>query len=445
MHCQSPALGSSSHQDAAKGMYSSVPEVSTAPLRDSTERKLKRKSDNLVPKPHKVDAVRIKNELHIIKKPKGEMSATMTEKSNARCEYLVFAIQAPSRINSSQRLEVSPVTCKPPTSSMSKVQVIQREGKDGSLRVSSFPFSLVGSAATKDEGMSSENERKNEDMLTEETPISIVKSIKRTNASAEREKPSELQKRTIEGVLIATSLVTSTQAGTKCGELRSERQKNKGELSSEGTPNIIFKPVERKIASSGRENPSKRLHKRVDEDIATPHGSRYITSAPTLLTRKVLPAIKVSTLKPSVMKMGSSIPTASLRASKEVFQTDVGSRILKRNDDVPHAPSMRQRQSGSQTLDISFRKGSLSIANDLCHPGSSIPESPRAASNKDLTYRYTDGINLSEPSPSTGAEQVTGGHLIVISEQSVEAFVNSWMPIRIYFLCGIVAAGKISQ
>ena len=39
------------------------------------------------------------------------------------------------------------------------------------------------------------------------------------------------------------------------------------------------------------------------------------------------------------MKTGRSVPSASPRASKEAVKIDVGSRVLKRDEDVAHAPS----------------------------------------------------------------------------------------------------------
>lgn len=206
MQRQSPAVsGSSSHQGAAKGMYSSVPDISPAPSSGSTERKLKEgKIDNLVAGPPKVNAVEKKNELHILKTPEGEMRAVPLETSVARSEHVVFAIPAPSKMN-------SPAKGRPPISSTSKAKAIQPERKSESLKVSSPSIPLVGSnqAGTKDGAMSGVKKRKQESMPSEGLPKKIVKQIvspiERTNASPERPKPPKLQKRADEGIAIASS------------------------------------------------------------------------------------------------------------------------------------------------------------------------------------------------------------------------------------------------
>lgn len=431
MHCHSPTSGSSSHQSAAKGIYPSVHEVSLTLLKDSTKQNLKkRKNDNFGKEPPKVVNAEKNNELHILKKPKGEMSVISTENSNGHFEHLVFAIPAPSRINSSQKLQISPIEGKQPTSLLSEAKEFQQKDNNEFLKVSMSPIALISSKqATSENGVNTKNEMQIEGLLSEGASNKIIKSMEMSNASNEKEEPSKLQKKTIANNVIAKLQVNSIQDGTKCGKLNSKRGKNKRELHSEGTSNIIFKSLEKSNASCRKEN-LLRLQKRVDEGIfiATPHVSKRIPNAPTLLTKKVQPALKDSTaltLKPSVIKMDSNIPSANLRSSKEVFHTDVGGKILKRDDGVPHVPSMSQQQFDSQTLNMSSRKGSLSIAKDINCCGSSILKSPKAISNKDLRNKNIDVINLLEPSPSIGDEQVISALLIIISKQFVKAFVNS--------------------
>jgi len=345
------------HQGAVKGIYSSPHEVSLVLPRDSLERKLKRKSYNMVPESHTIEVVEKNNELHIHKKFKSEVGVTAIEKFDAHYEHLVFAILAPSKIKSNQRLEVLPIKNTSPISSMSKAKIFQQKEKGGLCKVSSSSLFLDYSKedTTKDEGTNIENvERKNEDMLGEGTPNKNMKLVQSSNCLVEKKKPPKLQKKTTKGAVISTI-----------------------------------------------------------------QSSKLDSSIPILQTRKVLPAkkvLKAKILNSNVMKMDlSTIPHTSLCTSKEVLQTNDINMILKRIEDFPRANSTNESQFGSQTQDIFNKKGNISIAKDLCCYGSNSLESPRITFSKNMT-NIGQVVNLLESLPSTCVGQVISSHLIIISK-----------------------------
>jgi hypothetical protein len=179
--------------------------------------------------------------------------------------------------------------------------------------------------------------------------------------------------------------------------------------------------------------------------MTTSHAARKIPSAPTSHTNKVKNlTVEIPPLYPSAMKTGRSVPSASPRASKEAVKIDVGSRVLKRDEDVAHAPSASHRQSGSPSLIMSTGKITGSTPQETSRPKLSPLESPRPTLSKSLPDRDIDVTNISGPSPAASPQQVTSDHLILLLKHFVQAYVNSWLSIN-YLLCRPIKAGTLPQ